>query len=330
MHIPDGFLDTPVWVGLAAVSAGVVGHAAARASKQIEARKVPLMGVMAAFVFAAQMVNFPVAPGISGHVVGAVLLAVLLGPQVALVVITSVLIVQCLLFQDGGVTALGANVFNMGIVGTYIGYGIYSLLRQVSRSRAGWYLAVFVGCWWSVVFAAAMAATELAVSSALNPGLRVVAPRLIYPLLLAPHTLIGVGEGLLSIAALRVVVAVRPDLVPALREPAKPRLAWAWGLVAALAVAGALSPFASRFPDGLEWAAAKLGIEEPATSAPMTHAPMPGYSMPGVAREGVSTSLAGVIGTGVAFVAAAGVLSLIALRRLRAKRGDAKDDPGVH
>ena len=134
MHIPDGFLSTPVWAGMDALSAGAVGVAARRVNRKLDAAQVPLMGMTAAFVFAAQMINFPVPGGTSGHLLGGFLAALLLGPAPAVVVMATIFTAQCLLFQDGGLTALGANLFNMGIVGSIGGYGCYRILRSLSIS----------------------------------------------------------------------------------------------------------------------------------------------------------------------------------------------------
>jgi cobalt/nickel transport system permease protein len=203
MHIPDGFLSPPVWAAADVVSAGAVGYALRRVNREIEPARVPLMGVTAAFVFAAQMVNFPVAGGTSGHLLGGVLAAVLLGPCEATLVMLTVFAVQALLFQDGGVLALGANMFNMGLVGTLGGWAIYRLLCRslgapVSAGAAGW-LAVMLG--------AACASCELALSGT-------AALRVVLPAMLGWHALIGLGEAAITAGAVRLVARARPDLLP--------------------------------------------------------------------------------------------------------------------
>ena len=131
MHIPDGFIDGKTAAASAVISAVGVGLALRRVRRELPPRKIPLLGLSAAFLFAAQMVNFPVAGGTSGHLVGGALVAALLGPSAAVVVVTTVLIVQCFLFQDGGVTALGANIFNMAIINSVAGYVIYRALCRI-------------------------------------------------------------------------------------------------------------------------------------------------------------------------------------------------------
>lgn len=206
MHIPDGFLSAPVWAGLWVVSAGGVGYCLKKTARLLQDKMVPLMGVLSAFIFAAQMLNFPIAGGTSGHFLGGVLAAVMLGPYTAAVCLACVLIVQCLIFQDGGLTALGANIFNMSIVGTMGGYLIYKFIRQLFRKRGGILVASAVAGWFSIMAAAAMCALELGISgtSALNIAL---------PAMLGVHALIGAGEAVITVLVLEFVLRVRPDLV---------------------------------------------------------------------------------------------------------------------
>src|SRR6267142_1592600 len=136
MHIPDGFLSPPVWGTLDAVSGSFLAVALSQVGRRVEERAVPLMGVLAAFVFAAQMVNLPIAGGVSGHFLGGALVAILLGPWSGLVLMSTVLVVQCLLLQDGGMAALGANVWNMGILGSFGAYGVARGIRAFVASPA--------------------------------------------------------------------------------------------------------------------------------------------------------------------------------------------------
>lgn len=216
MHIPDGFLSTPVWLGAAAVSAAAVGlstHQLGR-SKDPEGRQVPLMGVAGAFIFAAQMVNFPIASGTSGHLGGGLLAALLLGPWAGTLVMAAILIVQALLFQDGGITALGANIFNMGVVGSMGGYILFRLLQRVLPGRRGAMAGAFLSAWVVVVASASLVAVELALSG-------VVPLRPVLGAMAGVHALIGLGEGLITAAALGFVLRVRGDLVyPACRPVA--------------------------------------------------------------------------------------------------------------
>jgi cobalt/nickel transport system permease protein len=207
MHIPDGFLNVATLATTGAVSAGGIAGALRMTREKMGEKQVPLMGVLAAFIFAAQMLNFPVAGGTSGHFMGAALAAILLGPWAALLIMASVLIGQSLIFQDGGLLALGANIFNMGIVGSFAGYGAYRLITAIAgngrRSVLG---AGFAGSWLAIVLASVAAAVELAVSGA-SPI------RVVLPAMAGVHAVIGVGEGLITTAVLGVVMATRADLI---------------------------------------------------------------------------------------------------------------------
>lgn len=205
MHIPDGFLNAETWVTLAATSAVAVGWATRKAESQLDDARVPLMGVAAAFVFAAQMFNFPVAGGTSGHFMGGVLAAILLGPSAGMLIMTAVLLVQSLVFQDGGLTALGANIFNMGLIGSIGGYALFVALLRVSGGRRD--VAAFVAAWGSIVLAAVAAAIELSISGMMPLGLAL-------PAMGGVHAIIGVGEGIITVAALRFLAQTRPDLLP--------------------------------------------------------------------------------------------------------------------
>ncbi len=187
MHIPDGFLSKEVFAPLIAVSAAGIAVASGRTRKKLDDRQIPLMGVMAAFVFAAQMVNFPVAAGTSGHFMGAALITILFGPSVSVLVISTILIVQALVFQDGGVTALGANIFNMAIAGSFTAGFIHSVFRKFSAN-----LAIFLGSFFSIVVAAVLCAVELGFSGTAPLKLSVTA-------MTSVHSVIGIFEGLLTV-----------------------------------------------------------------------------------------------------------------------------------
>jgi cobalt/nickel transport system permease protein len=210
MHIPDGFIN----IGTAAVtyagSAGALAYAVRRARDTLQERLVPLMGVMGAFVFAAQMINFKVAGGTSGHLLGGALVAILLGPWAGSLVLTAVLIVQALLFQDGGLISLGANVLNMAIVGVWSGYAIYRVLMRLIPGRAKRWISGFVAGWTSVMLASAVASVELAISGMSPLGV-------VMPAMLVVHALIGIGEGLITTGVLAFLAATRKDL---LEQPA--------------------------------------------------------------------------------------------------------------
>lgn len=207
MHIPDGFLSVPVAATSWVVSAGGLAYAARRAKRELGEMQVPLMGVVGAFVFAAQMLNFPVAGGTSGHFLGAALALVLLGPWAGPLVIAAVLVVQSLLFQDGGILALGANILNMGGVGIVTAYAILRLGAGLAAQGRWQRLAVtFVAAWASVLVASLACSVELALSGSADWGVVLTAMGSV-------HAIIGIGEGLITAAALAFVLGVRPDLV---------------------------------------------------------------------------------------------------------------------
>ena len=206
MHIPDGLLDTKTWLTLNVLSAGFLGVSIKKVKDYLDERKVPLMGVVAAFIFAAQMLNFPIGGGTSGHFMGGVFAAILLGPFAGFIVMATVLIIQCFLFMDGGLLALGANIFNMGLIGSVLGYYIYSLIRGIIKNRKGIFIGTFIASWCSIVLAAGVCALELTVSGIVPAGI-------VIPAMVGVHALIGVGEGLITTAAVSFILTVRPDLL---------------------------------------------------------------------------------------------------------------------
>jgi len=207
MHIPDGFLSAPVSLVGWIVTVGVVAFAARRAERTMSERAVPLMGVMAAFIFATQMMNFPVAGGTSGHLLGGALAAILLGPWAAIIVMAAVVGLQALLFQDGGLVVLGVNVMNMGIVTVGVGYLAYRALAPAARmGSTGFAVAAFAAAWLSVVASSAAAAVQLAASG--TSPLHVALPAMV-----SVHMLIGIGEGVITAAALSFIRVTIPGLV---------------------------------------------------------------------------------------------------------------------
>jgi cobalt/nickel transport system permease protein len=207
LHIPDGFVNAPVAVAGYALSALFIAIAVRKASDRMGEKAAPLMGVLAAFIFAAQMINFPVAGGTSGHLLGGALAAILLGPWAAILVMTAVISVQALIFQDGGIAAMGVNVFNMGIVTAILGYAIFIATNTFAGTRPTVRLAgAFVAGWTTVMVAAALTAFELAVSDTSSLGTALGA-------MLSVHAAIGIGEGLITAAAVAFVQSSRPDLI---------------------------------------------------------------------------------------------------------------------
>jgi cobalt/nickel transport system permease protein len=207
MHIPDGFLNVATVATTYAASAGGVSYAVKEANRKLGEKHVPLMGVLAAFIFAAQMLNFPIAGGTSGHLIGAALAAILLGPWASVLIMSCVLFAQSLIFQDGGLLALGANIFNMGIIASFSGYYLYRLtLLTLGEGKKGRMVGGFIGAWASVFLASIACAIELALSGASPLGV-------VLPAMAGVHALIGIGEGLITGVALSLVLATRTDLL---------------------------------------------------------------------------------------------------------------------
>jgi cobalt/nickel transport system permease protein len=296
MHIPDGFLDTRTAVAAGALAAAGMAVALRHTRAHLPARRVPLLGLAAAFVFAAQMINFPVAGGTSGHLIGAVLAAVLLGPSAAVVVISAVLIVQCLMFADGGVSALGANIFNMAVVGGVGGWAIYHLVTRAVKGLFGRVLAAAFAAWCSTVIASVACAGELAAS-------RTVRFSVVLPAMAGIHMLIGVGEALITAMVLVAIARARPELLKP-DVAAEPRRSYgalvAYGGVIALGLALFASPLASRWPDGLDRTAELLGFKGNA-AVPLVPTPKANDELPGLGWGALETSVAGAAGTIVVF-----------------------------
>ena len=300
MHIPDGFLSVPVSVACAVLSTVAIGAAAFRAHRALGPRAVAMVGVTAAFVFAAQLLNFPVAGGTSGHLIGGVLAAALLGPSMASVVMTAVLTLQCFVFGDGGVLSLGANVLNMGVVHPFVGFVVYRLVlgRQKARAPSGArsIAALAFASWVATVAAAATCAGELALS-------RVAAPLVVLSAMVGVHAVIGLGEAGISGFVLATLMRLRPELVGRVKSSESSVSVASVvvpGLVAALALALFVSPFACAWPDGLERVVQRLGIA-PAYAKLSLSAPLRDYAVPGIGTGLRTTALAGVLGTLLVF-----------------------------
>ncbi|MDP9001181.1 MAG: energy-coupling factor ABC transporter permease [Myxococcota bacterium] len=298
MHIPDGLLSAPVSLACATLSATAVGIACAHARKGFGPRRAATVGVTAAFVFAAQMLNFPVAGGTSGHLVGGVLAAVLVGPSTAVIVMTAVLVLQCLVFGDGGLLALGANVLNMAVLQPLVGFTLYRSVAGGGRPRSVRGIAgVAFGSWVATVVAAAACAGELTLSG-------VAAPALVLSAMSGVHAVIGLGEALIAALVVATVMRLRPELLGPIADPSvksRPALAVAlFGLPVSMALALFVSPFACSWPDGLERVVERLGIE-PSRARLSLPAPLRGYSIPGLDGSLLGTSLAALMGTLLVF-----------------------------
>ena len=198
MHIPDGFLDTKTWLSTALVSAGVLSYSVRQTNKILEEKQIPLLGAMGAFIFAGQMINFPVAGGTSGHLIGAALVALTMGPWAACVIMATIVGLQAIVFQDGGIMALGANVLNMATLAPLVAYYVYTFLTRVSLKGS---IPIFLAAWLSTLAAAAGAAFQLAFSGTVSLGL-------VMPAMLGWHSLIGVGEGLITLGVVNYLTKV--------------------------------------------------------------------------------------------------------------------------
>jgi cobalt/nickel transport system permease protein len=256
-----------------------------RTKGQLGERQVPLMGIMAAFIFAAQMINFPVAGGTSGHFLGGALAAIVLGPWAGMLVMTAVIVLQALLFQDGGLVVMGANIFNMGLVTALIGFGLY---RNVAgQGRGVRFFVAGLAAWLSVMAGAFFTALELWLS-----GTSPLA--IVMPAMLAVHAIIGLGEALVTVAALAFITQVRPDLLETETVKGRGGLGWVVGGLAIVLLVVLFSPWASADPDGLERVAENLGFIEQGAAAP--YEILPDYTIPLLGETALSTIVAGAIG----------------------------------
>jgi cobalt/nickel transport system permease protein len=298
MHIFDGYLSPAVCAATGAASLGAVSYSLHRLKDTLADRTVPLTGMMAALIFAGQMVNFPL-PGVpvSGHLLGGVLAAVLLGPWAGCLALTMVVVVQCLLFSDGGLLSLGANILHMAVIGPIAGYGIYVAVRNLTgRGRRGTILAAAVAAWLGVMLAAVLFCLEFQLSWRSEE----FDVSRVFVLMLLFHAVIGVGEALITGSIVGFVLTQSPELMysPAECSPffAGKRRAVAVGVLAALLIAVFLAPFASSFPDGLEAVAQRAGVDQLANFG--LGGVLPDYEVPlPESWRRLSAPLAGVAGT---------------------------------
>ncbi|MFB2769408.1 energy-coupling factor ABC transporter permease [Pelatocladus sp. BLCC-F211] len=302
MHIPDGFISPPVAVVTGVASVAMLGISLTRSRDGIGIKHAPILGLTTAFIFAAQMINFPVAGGTSGHLLGGTLAAIILGnPWAGTICIATVLIIQAVLFADGGITALGANIFNMAIVGVWVGWSLtQTLQRLLGGYKSRLPLAAGIAAAVSVVVAAIACAIELAISGTAPLGL-------VLPAMTGVHILIGIGEGLITSGVLTYLATVRPDLLPGEERQLR---GWVIPVVSILLISGLLSLVASAWPDGLERVAENLGFikltEEVRVIVPT---PLADYGIEGLGSIG--TSIAGIIGSIVCFGVAFGIAQVV-------------------
>jgi cobalt/nickel transport system permease protein len=334
MHVPDGFFDAPTSIATGLIAAGAVGVSLQRANRELRETGPALAGLTAAFVFAVQMVNFPVGAGTSGHLLGGALAAALVGPWTAVLVMSTVLLVQGLLFADGGLTALGTNLTLMGVITVIVGYFVTRALLQALPKRVGSVVpATAIGALVSVP-AAALAFTGLySVGGAVEIPIGQLATAMV-----GWHILVGLGEAVITAAVLSAVVATRPDLVYAARHlqpelvlvdadgntsavapdrPIGPKPAGrslGVGVAVTFLIAGVISLFASAHPDGLEFVGAKLGFESAAKDSAVASSPLADYGVSGIGNTQVSGALAGIIGVLVTIAVSLAVAKLASIR----------------
>ncbi|MCH5673924.1 energy-coupling factor ABC transporter permease [Streptomyces gilvus] len=340
MHVPDGFIDAPTSAATGVVAAAAVAVSLRGARRELDERTAPLAGLVAAFIFAVQMLNFPVAAGTSGHLLGGALAAILVGPFTGVLCVSVVLLMQGVLFADGGLTALGVNITDMAIVTTVVSYAVFRVLVKVlPGGRRSVTVASFVAALVSVPAAAVAFTLIYAVGGTTDVSLGKVATAMI-----GVHVLIGVGEAVITALTVGAVIAVRPDLVHGARglrrrlqlrvdgalvdvpapEGARTapvaartsrRALWITGLVTSLVLAGVVSFYASSNPDGLEKVAHDKGLDTKTEKHASADSPLADYGVKDVENARLSGGLAGVIGVGVTVVAGSAVFWVVRRRR---------------
>ncbi|UKY50730.1 energy-coupling factor ABC transporter permease [Streptomyces inhibens] len=357
MHVPDGFINAPVSVATGALAAVAVAVSLRGARRELAGagqgsgagaeRTAPLAGLVAAFIFAVQMLNFPVAAGTSGHLLGGALAAILVGPYTGVLCVSVVLLMQGVLFADGGLTALGVNITDMAIVTTVVAYALFrGLVKVLPRRRRSITVASFVSALISVPAAAAAFTALYALG-----GTAEVPIGKVFTAMVGVHVLIGIGEAVITALTVGAVIAVRPDLVYGARGLTKPlelrtspltapgaepapaatpapaaaavpaaprrsaRRVWLAGLAAALVCAGGISYYASANPDGLEKVAHDHGIDAKAKDHATKDSPLADYSVKDIADPRLAGGLAGVIGVGATLAVGTGVFVVIRRRR---------------
>ncbi|WP_369144725.1 energy-coupling factor ABC transporter permease [Streptomyces sp. R44] len=347
MHVPDGFINAPVSAAAGVVAAGAVAVGLRGARRELGGtsraggyggeRTAPLAGLVAAFIFAVQMLNFPVAAGTSGHLLGGALAAILVGPWTGVLCIAVVLLMQGILFADGGLTALGVNITVMGVVTVVVAYALFrGLVLVLPRTRRSVTVASFAAALVSVPAAAAAFTLIYAIGGTTD----VPVPKVLTAMV-GVHVLIGVGEAVITMLTVGAVVAVRPDLVygargltaplklrvdgelvdatpPAPAEKGSPKKLWIGGVVTALVLAGFVSFYASASPDGLEKVAADKGIDRNVEEHAAADSPLADYGVKGIEAPRLSGGLAGVIGVGATLAVGTGAFWVVRRRKAAA------------
>ncbi|MEU0059504.1 energy-coupling factor ABC transporter permease [Streptomyces sp. NPDC006334] len=340
MHVPDGFINAPTSAVAGVVAAGAVAVSLRGARRELDERTAPLAGLVAAFIFAVQMLNFPVAAGTSGHLLGGALAAILVGPYTGVLCVSVVLLMQGVLFADGGLTALGVNITVMAVVTTVVAYTVFrALVKVLPDSHRSVTVASFVAALLSVPAAALAFTLVYWIGGTTEVPIGKVATAMV-----GVHVLIGIGEAVITSLTVGAVLAVRPDLVHGARglrhklrlrvngelvdapdadeertapvpAGASRRTLWVSGLVTSLVLAGFVSFYASASPDGLEKVAADKGIDAKAREHAAAGSPLADYGVKDVADARLSGGLAGVIGVGVTVVTGSAVFWAVRRRR---------------
>ncbi|SCD71413.1 energy-coupling factor ABC transporter permease [Streptomyces sp. DvalAA-19] len=353
MHVPDGFIDAPVSVAAGVFAAGAVAVSLRGARRELDERTAPLAGLVAAFIFAVQMLNFPVAAGTSGHLMGGALAAILVGPYTAVLCLSVVLLMQGIFFADGGLTALGVNITVMGVVTVVVAYGVFRLLTGLlPRTRRSATASAFVAALVSVPASAAAFTLLYWIGGTTDIPIGKV-----FTAMVGVHVLIGIGEAVITALTVGAVLAVRPDLVhgvqgtltaplklrvdgelvdaPAPTREPEPEPVTAHrsnrgflitGLVSAFLLAGFVSFYASASPDGLERVAADQGIDEKVEEHGAADSPLADYGVGDIANARLSGGLAGVIGVSATVVVGTGVFWVVRRRREDERGGPARSD----
>ncbi|MEU5972741.1 energy-coupling factor ABC transporter permease [Streptomyces globisporus] len=348
MHVPDGFIDAPVSVAAGVFAVGAVAVSLRGARRELDERTAPLAGLVAAFIFAVQMLNFPVAAGTSGHLMGGALAAILVGPYTAVLCLSVVLLLQGIFFADGGLTALGVNITVMGVVTVVVAYGVFRLLAGLlPRSRRSATASAFVAALVSVPASAAAFTLLYWIGGTTDIPIGKV-----FTAMVGVHVLIGIGEAVITALTVGAVLAVRPDLVhgvqgslaaplklrvdgelvdaPAATRDPEPAPAhrstrgfWITGLVSAFLLAGFVSFYASANPDGLERVAADQGFDEKVEEHGAADSPLADYGVGDIANARLSGGLAGVIGVSATVVVGTGVFWVV-----RRRKEEPGEEPG--
>ncbi|MFE4870976.1 energy-coupling factor ABC transporter permease [Streptomyces sp. NPDC056682] len=336
MHVPDGFINAPVSAVTGVVAASAIAVSLRGARRELDEKTAPLAGLVAAFIFAVQMLNFPVAAGTSGHLLGGALAAILVGPYTGVLCVSVVLLMQGILFADGGLTALGVNITDMAITTTVVAYALFrGLVKVLPRTRRSLTAASFVAALLSVPAAALVFTAIYALGGTTDVPITKVLTAMV-----GVHVLIGIGEAVITALTVGAVIAVRPDLVhgargltaplklrvggelvdapaavPAAARSGSTKKVWGIGVLAALLLAGFVSFYASASPDGLEKVAHDKGIDAKTTHHAAADSPLAGYSVKDIGDARLSGGLAGVIGVGVTVAVGSGVFWTVRRRR---------------